>query len=479
MNFVSTRGGKEAVKGTVAVIKGLADNGGLYTPASLPKIDLKKMLKMSYMDICAEILCIFFPELSNDAIIHIVNGYNRKFEGEIVSIATYGSRSFLELYHGPTASFKDMALTLLPEILKESYKIEDKNERILVLTATSGDTGSAAMEGFSGVDNTDIVVFYPNDGISIVQMAQMESANKGNAHVFAVRGNFDDAQRAVKMAFSDVELNEISRKNSINITSANSINVGRLISQIGYYFYSYYSLLRSGVIKYEDKIDVSVPTGNFGNILAGIFAKQMGLPIDNFICASNANDVLTQFIKTRRYVSDKTFHKTLSPSMDILVSSNLERFLFLTSRGNGEMVRAAYDNLQSCGEFEWGEELPEYIHGVSVNDEETLATILEVYNEKKYLIDPHTAVAYKASNISDKHCLIISTASPYKFPKAVLSAIGGGRKYESEIEELQAIEELSKTKIPNCIFSKLDYTSPKEIIDKDKIINKIKEIMEK
>lgn len=338
MIYKSTRGNTQQVSGTMAVILGLAEDGGLFVPTEIPTVDIASLSTMSYKKLAKKILSLYFDEFSEKQLNHIVGQYDVKFKASIAPVTSFDNVSFLELYHGPTASFKDMALTLLPEIIKASYEVNDRDESILMLVATSGDTGSAALSGFVSQPKTKIGVFYPTDGVSPVQMMQMESIEGNNTFTYAIEGNFDDAQKTVKELFSDVDINKLTRQHQLNLTTANSINIGRLVSQIVYYFSAYYQLVDSGKIRMGEQIDISVPTGNFGDILAGIYAKEMGLPIDQTICASNSNNVLTEFFDTGVYDAKRSFYKTHSPSMDILVSSNLERFLYLISNGDTKLI---------------------------------------------------------------------------------------------------------------------------------------------
>ena len=351
-----------------------------------------------------------------------------------------------ELFHGPTAAFKDFALQMLPYLMADSAD----GRRVRILTATSGDTGKAALAGFQDVENTDIFVFYPADGVSTMQKLQMTTQEGNNVHVFGIRGNFDDAQRTVKSLFRDEGLREEGRASGIEFSSANSINIGRLVPQVVYYIYSYLELVRRNTIAMGDKVDVCVPTGNFGNILAAMYAKRMGVPFGDFICASNKNHVLTDFIQTGVYDTHRDFYKTTSPSMDILVASNIERFLQLILKNN-DKIREKIESLQETGRFEISEDLIRRakLVGYWSTDDEGEARIKEVFDATGYLMDPHTAVAYDGikKHGSNRHVLLMATASPYKFPETVADALSL-EKAGDEKELLQSIEDISHMAIP-------------------------------
>lgn len=481
MRYTSTRNNNIDITGTQAIIKGMSSEGGLFVPKEIPKIKIEDFLELNYLEIAAKLLKIYFPEIPKSTLEKIVANYKEKFENpnEITPIKSFGEMSFLELYHGPTSSFKDMALTLLPGIMRGAYDVNDRKENILILTATSGDTGSAAIEGFKSQDRIDIAVFYPDGGVSQIQKLQMESIEDENVFVNSIIGNFDDAQRSVKEIFLDSDIEEICKKNNYNLASANSINIARLISQIAYYIYAYVTLLKGEVIEKGEKIDIVVPTGNFGDILAGIYGKFMGVPIENAICASNANDVLTRFFDTGVYNKNREFLKTLSPSMDILVSSNLERFLYEILDKNSEEVNSIYEDLNEKGEFTFPREIPEFIKGISVDDNRTKEIIGEVFEKFNYLIDPHTAVAYEGAKLAKNHPLIVSTASPYKFPDSVLEGLGIENKGDV-VEKIPILSKSSNTKIPKSIESliskKIENKQPLKV---EEIKETVKEIVER
>ncbi|NLD17814.1 MAG: threonine synthase [Tissierellia bacterium] len=481
MKYTSTRDNKVNITGTQAVIKGISDEGGLFLPKEFPTINIQDFRGLTYQEIAINILELYFPEISYEELEKIVNNYNYKFENskEITPIKTFDNISFLELFHGPTSSFKDMALSLLPGLMRAAYDVNNITERLLILTATSGDTGSAALEGFKSQDRTEIAVFYPDGGVSDIQKLQMELSDGGNASVFSITGNFDDAQRSVKEIFADDDIKENCLINRKNLGSANSINIARLISQIPYYVYSYVTLLEKGIIKDGEKIDIIVPTGNFGDILAGIYAKFMGVPIENAICASNSNDVLTEFFNTGYYNANREFLKTLTPSMDILISSNLERFLYTISKGDSEEIVSIYDELKQKGSFKFPRKLPDYIKGISADDKRTKEIIKEVFEKHKYLIDPHTAVAYEGVSLTKNHALVVSTASPYKFPDAILEAFA--IKIEGNLEEkINKINNFTNSKIPvaieNMLAKEIEEKHPLKIGD---IKKKVMEILER
>ncbi len=428
MNYYSTRGISEPVSSARAVVDGLAPDGGLYTmaPDSIPALDVAGLEGLDYYQLAARIVSLLLPDFEEEEALGLVHkAYEGKFSSPLLApLADTGADMFLELFRGPTAAFKDMALCLLPYLMKESAVKCGSEDDILILTATSGDTGKAAMEGFKDVEGIRIIVFYPEEGVSAVQKQQMVSQEGRNVKVCAVRGNFDDAQSGVKRIFESAPERE-----GLSLSSANSINIGRLVPQVVYYYSAYLAAVKSGRINMGDKLNFCVPTGNFGDILAGYIAGEMGLPVGKLICASNENNVLTDFINTGVYDKRRDFHKTLSPSMDILISSNLGRLLYLMS-GDAALVRGLMDELKNKGHYSVPAELLSKIQAkfaaFCCNDRQTKAAIGKVWQEQRYLCDTHTAVAWQASRDfgADKGpCVILSTASPYKFPAAVLSAL--------------------------------------------------------
>lgn len=466
--YISTRGGNERISSATAIIKGLASNKGLFVPTEIPKLTLtiEEMVGKDYKEVAFIILKSFFDDFSDEELRHCVeSAYDDKFsKKEIVPIVQAGSVHFLELFHGKTAAFKDIALSILPYLMTTAMKKEGIDKKICILTATSGDTGKAALEGFSDVTGTEIIVFYPHMAVSKIQELQMTTQEGCNTHVFAIKGNFDDAQRGVKSIFTDSDFaKELSQQN-ILLSSANSINIGRLVPQVAYYVYAYLKLIEDKTANLGEPMNVVVPTGNFGNILAAYYAKMMGIPIRTFICASNKNKVLTDFFATGVYDANRDFYVTNSPSMDILISSNLERLLFhLNMNVYGERnkasehVAALMAALEKKGKYEVTEEIKKEMGmfvGGFVDPELTLKTIQSMYNKHEYLMDTHTAVAYDVYSEYKKHVcddfetVIAATASPYKFPASVAKAIGIG-EMSDDFEYLEEINNVTGVKIPS------------------------------
>ena len=442
MFYTSTRDKSLKVTSAEAITKGISEEGGLFVPCEIPQIDLDfvaSMKDMSYIERAKKVLGLYLTDFTAEEIASFVEGAYKegKFSSDEVApiVNLHDNVNILELWHGPTCAFKDMALQLLPYLLIGSSKKTLKDKEIVILVATSGDTGKAALEGFKDVDSTKILVFYPNDGVSPMQKRQMCTQEGNNVGVCAINGNFDDAQTGVKTIFTDAEIKEVFAKNNLVFSSANSINWGRLVPQIVYYFSAYCDMLKQGKIALGDKINVVVPTGNFGNILAANYAMKMGLPINKLICASNANNVLTDFITTGKYDRNRSFFATISPSMDILISSNLERLMFTLHGEDDAAVRELYGSLKDKGTFQVSAEVLEKIKALysagCCDDEETKATIKEVYDTYNYLCDTHTAVAVKVCEDYRKETgdmtpvVVASTASPYKFCASVLTALEG------------------------------------------------------
>lgn len=466
MKYISTRDNTVEVNSSQAIIQGISKDGGLFVPKHIPKIDdLESLIDKDYGEIAYRVMKEFLTDFSQEALRDsIKKAYDEKFEVEdMVSLEKVGDAYFLELFHGPTSAFKDMALSILPYLLKESIKINNIEEEIIILTATSGDTGKAALEGFADVDGIKIVVFYPKDGVSEVQKMQMTTQEGDNTFVVGIDGNFDDAQTGVKEIFNDEEFKKELNTRGYIFSSANSINIGRLVPQIVYYFYSYINLLKTGELKLGEKINVSVPTGNFGNILAAFYAKNMGLPIDKLICASNENNVLTDFLKEKQYNINRDLILTSSPSMDILVSSNLERLLSFLSDGDDRFVREKMDGLKEDKVYNVDLNLEDF-YGDYSKEAEIEDTIKDVYDRYNYLMDPHTAVAYNVyekykSDTKDKNKTIIaSTASPFKFGEKVAQALEIDIKGKDEFEILDAIEMKTGIEIPKNIKELKDKT---------------------
>ncbi len=469
MKYQCTRDTSLKVTASQAIVQGIAKNGGLFVPENLPAYSAEDIAAMSgktYIERAAKIVGDFLPEFTAEEIDACVNGAygGDKFSGghpaPVVAVKDGDcAMNVLELWHGPTCAFKDMALQLLPHLLTRSLKKTNCEKTAVILVATSGDTGKAALEGFKDVDGTKMLVFYPVDGVSPMQKRQMNTQEGGNVSVCAIEGNFDDAQTGVKKIFVNEEINGQLNDNGMLFSSANSINWGRLLPQIVYYFSAYSDMVDNGTIKAGDKINVVVPTGNFGNILAGYYAMKMGLPVNKFICASNSNNVLTDFLKTGEYNRNREFHATVSPSMDILISSNLERLLYDVTGNDCEKVSGWMQELNEKGCYKVDDETFAKISAVfdagCCDDDATLKTIRQVYDNAGYLCDTHTAVAvdvyeaYVARTGDNTPAVIVSTASPYKFASSVLDAVDDN--YDDAMDEFQKVERLSaltKTEVP-------------------------------
>ena len=468
MYYKSTRNSDIKVESAVAITQGISEDGGLFVPESIPELTMDEIKYLSGLNYSCRAAYIFKKYLTDftDAEIQYWtdNAYSTKnFETEnIAEIAElFDGTYMLELWHGPTCAFKDMALQILPYFLTTSAKKINLDKKIIILVATSGDTGKAALEGFKDVEGTQILVFYPEDGVSPMQKRQMTTQSGSNVGVCAVKGNFDDCQNGVKAIFTDKEIKEKMSAAGLMFSSANSINWGRLVPQIVYYISSYASLAESGEIALGDKINVVVPTGNFGNILAAYYAKKMGLPINKLICASNVNKVLTDFIETGVYDRNRDFYATCSPSMDILISSNLERLLYMLTDQNDAQIREWFGSLAETGKYEVNDEvkkvLKEEFFGGYCDDDQTKATISEIYKKYSYTCDTHTAVAvkvyedYKKATGDETKTLIASTASPYKFSASVLEAIEGKKSDLEEYDMVARLAELSDIPVPSAL----------------------------
>jgi len=481
MLYRSTRGNCANVSSAEAIKRGLATDGGLFVPEKLILFDNEQILKMSEMSYQERALNILQGYLDDYTLGELKDCVSQaytaqKFETESIAplYKLYDSVNVLELWHGPTSAFKDMALQILPHFLVKALQKTDEKEEIVILVATSGDTGKAALEGFKDVKGTKIIVFFPSEGVSEVQRMQMVTQEGGNLYSIAVNGNFDDAQNGVKRIFGDEDISTLMQEHGYKLSSANSINWGRLVPQIVYYFSAYADMLKNKEITNGEKINFVVPTGNFGNILAAYYAMQMGLPINKLICASNDNNVLTDFINSGVYNSNREFKKTLSPSMDILISSNLERLLYLVTEGNSEMVRDRMDQLRNEGLYEVDQDIKKKIQKIfwagHSNDNDTLKTIESVYQETGYVLDTHTAVAvdvydkYVISTSDVTKVVIVSTASPFKFNESVVKAIAGEEAVvnKSEFELLSVLSEKSGLSIPE----------PLKELDKKPILHK-------
>lgn len=462
--YKSTRGTGECVKASEAILKGLSKDGGLFVPTEIPKLDvpMDRLAEMTYQEIAYEVMSRFLTDFTEEELKScIARAYDSKFDTEeIAPLVKAGGAYYLELFHGATIAFKDMALSILPHLLTTSAKKNHVKNEIVILTATSGDTGKAAMAGFADVPGTRIIVFYPKNGVSPIQEKQMVTQKGNNTYVVGITGNFDDAQTAVKKMFNDKAMEEELDKAGFQFSSANSINIGRLVPQVVYYVYAYVNLYKNGEIKDGEKINVTVPTGNFGNILAAYYAKNMGLPIDKLICASNENKVLFDFFSTGSYDRNRDFILTSSPSMDILISSNLERLIYRIAGENADKNREMMEQLSKGGTYRITEKMRSQLadfYGNFATEEETAGAIKALYGETGYVIDTHTAVAscvygkYAAETGDSTKTVIASTASPFKFTRRVMNAIDS--KYDS-MGDFELVDELSKianVKVPNAI----------------------------
>ena len=463
MRYISTRGNSEAITSAAAIIRGLAPDRGLYVPERIPALPCrpKELAELQYRDVVERILGAFLTDfVTGDLSFCAKNAYDSKFDApDIAPVVKTDKAYFLELWHGSTAAFKDMALSILPWLLKAAARIEGEDKKIAILTATSGDTGKAALSGFAGVAGTEIIVFYPKDGVSAVQERQMLTQEGDNVHVYGIRGNFDEAQTGVKNVFNDAAFAGELAARGVRLSSANSINFGRLAPQIAYYANAYAKLLKRGEIADGEEINICVPTGNFGNILAAWYAKQMGLPVARLICASNENKILTDFINTGVYDTRREFILTTSPSMDILVSSNLERLLWHLSGGDNERIRSLMAALEESGAYDAGADVKSALgefSGGFADMETSHAALARLWFEEGYLIDTHTAVAYtvyldyRALTGDNTKTLIASTASPYKFAGSVARALGVPAG-DSEFDTLENIHAATGLPVPESL----------------------------
>ena len=462
--YNSTRSNSQPLKASQAILKGLSEDGGLFVPDHIPALDksLRELSKMSYQEIAYEVMKLFLTDFTEEELKNcIARAYDSKFDTSVIApLAEAEGSYFLELFHGPTIAFKDMALSILPHLLITSARKNQIKNEIVILTATSGDTGKAALAGFANVEGTRIIVFYPKNGVSPIQEKQMVTQKGANTLVVGIHGNFDDAQTGVKNIFSDKELAKEMDEKGFQFSSANSINVGRLVPQICYYVYAYAKLLAEGRITEGEKINVVVPTGNFGNILAAFYAKNMGLPIAKLICASNENKVLFDFFSTGTYDRNREFMLTSSPSMDILISSNLERLIYRIAGNDAKKNQELMAALSGQGKYVIDEKMKEGLadfYGNYASEKETAAVIKKIYEDCGYVIDTHTAVAaavyekYQAETKDAAKTVIASTASPFKFTRSVMNAIDA--KYDS-MKDFELVDELSKianVKVPNAI----------------------------
>ncbi len=491
MKFISTRGGEVVENASLAITKGIAKDGGLFVPEYFPNYEnkLDTLLQKDYAERACEIISSFLEEYDKDELLSACKeAYSRFEDNDAAPVVKIDEGFFLlELFHGPTLAFKDIALTLLPYLLRKGADLNGIKEQILILVATSGDTGKAALEGFKNKDGIKIMTFYPSDGVSDMQKLQMTTQEGNNVNVVGVKGNFDDCQTAVKKIFTDFEFAKKIKDKGYVFSSANSINFGRLVPQVSYYFSAYCDLVNAGEIKLGDKINFVVPTGNFGNILAGYYAKKMGLPIDKLICASNQNNVLTEFFASGTYDINREFFKTISPSMDILISSNLERLVFEISGRDANITKSRMEDLKKSNKYSVTKkeknEMEQIFFADYSEEEDCLSMISQIFDEYGYVLDTHTAVAVDVADTyldyskSDIPVVILSTASPYKFSQSVLKAITG-KKVSDAFKAAENLEKETAMPIPNQIKSlknkDIRFT---KIVDKNKTQDAVEEFL--
>ncbi len=487
MLYVSTRGKTDLISSAHAIARGLAEDGGLFVPQRIPVMrlaDIKAMSNKPYTERAIDVLLQYLTDFTEAELRECVNAaYDKKKFGEnpVPLVQVNDNTGVLELWHGPTSAFKDMALQLLPHLLIRSMAKSGETNKVVILVATSGDTGKAALEGFVDVEGTQIIVFYPCEGVSDIQKRQMITQTGKNVKVFGIEGNFDDAQRGVKEIFNNIVLGDELEKNGYSFSSANSINWGRLVPQIVYYFSAYVDAVQAGKVNFGEPINFVVPTGNFGDILAGYYAKLMGLPIERLLCASNSNKVLTDFINTGIYDKRREFFKTISPSMDILVSSNLERLLYSVTDQNAEQVADYMKRLNTEGLYQIDNDVLKRIQreffGAWVDELETKEAIGRIYSDYKYLLDTHTAVAWRALEkyrfltSDDTYTIVLSTASPYKFADSVLDALDDAQPAGSDpFANLAELHEKTGVEIPPRMLALKDMpVLHNEIIPADKM----------
>lgn len=489
--YKSTRSNSDKVTASQAILKGLADDGGLFVPDSIPALEvpLEKLADMTYQETAYEVMKLFLSDFTEEELKHCINGaYDDKFDTkEIAPLVKKDGAYYLELFHGKTIAFKDMALSILPYLMTTAAKKNGVKNEIVILTATSGDTGKAALAGFADVPGTSIIVFYPKNGVSPIQEKQMLTQKGENTNVVGIIGNFDDAQTGVKEMFHSKNLAERMNAKGYQFSSANSINIGRLVPQIVYYVYAYGQLLKQGEITCGEKMNVVVPTGNFGNILAAFYAKNMGLPIETLYCASNENKVLFDFFQSGTYDRKREFILTSSPSMDILISSNLERLIYRIAGNSAEKNAALMQSLKETGKYEITDEMKAQLsdfYGNYATEAEDAAMIKKLYEDTGYVIDTHTAVAasvyekYQKETSDTTKTVIASTASPYKFTRSVMDAIDNKYDVMSDFELVDELSKLSKVKVPQAIED--IRTAPvlhDTICDVDKMCDNVKRIL--
>ena len=464
VRYRSTRNNGKILKASQAIIQGLSEDGGLFVPDLFPRLEVSpsELAKMDYKEVAYEVMKLFFTDFTEEELKYCIeHAYDSKFDTEEIAPLTYVDGTYyLELFHGKTIAFKDMALSILPYLMTTSAKKNDVREKIIILTATSGDTGKAALAGFADVEGCGIVVFYPKGGVSKVQERQMVTQKGKNVKVVGIHGNFDDAQTGVKKIFSDEEFKAQLKEKGFRFSSANSINIGRLIPQVAYYVFAYSRLVKEGKISDGDEINFTVPTGNFGNILAGYYAKKIGIPVHKLICASNENKVLFDFFESGVYDRNREFILTTSPSMDILISSNLERLIYEISGEDADKCRALMSSLSGSGRYEISTEMKEkckdFVGGFA-SEEEVLERIHEIYDRTGYVMDTHTAVAsavskkYVKNSNDDTTNVVVSTASPYKFTRSVMEALEGKKEEEDDFVLIDRLSEMTGMPVPNAV----------------------------
>ncbi|MBS4021125.1 MAG: threonine synthase [Dethiobacter sp.] len=451
--YKSTRSDSLPVSAAAAIVRGIAGDGGLFVPVSFPRpIEIEALVGQSFQEVAYRVMQPFLTDFCQDELRNCIeNAYDRKFDTPLIApLVKKGEVFFLELFHGPTLAFKDMALSILPHLLRTAVKKLGIEKEIVILTATSGDTGKAALEGFAGVEGTTIIVYFPEHGVSEIQKRQMVTQEGSNVHVIGIEGNFDDAQAGVKSMFSDTGLSKKMAATNLVFSSANSINIGRLIPQVAYYFYAYLQLRAAGEIKAGEEINFAVPTGNFGNILAGYYARELGLPVKTLICASNENKVLFDFFRSGTYDRNRRFVVTMSPSMDILISSNLERLLYLVSENDAAVTARLMQELAVSGSYRVSDEVKAKLKSFRAgfaSEDDTARAIRDVFARDDYVIDTHTAVSwsacqkYRAESGDSTKTVIVSTASPFKFPRDVMKAIAG---IDAGLDDFALVKELGK-----------------------------------
>ena len=462
--YKSTRDGNVKLKASEAIIQGLSKDGGLFVPETFPTLDktLKQLSEMDYKDVAYEVMKLFFTDFSEEELRYCIeNAYDSKFDTEEIAPLSYVKDAYyMELFHGKTIAFKDMALSILPYLMTTSAKKNQVKEKIIILTATSGDTGKAALAGFADVEGTGIVVFYPKGGVSRVQERQMVTQKGNNVKVVGVKGNFDDTQTGVKSIFGDREFEAELKERGYRLSSANSINIGRLIPQVAYYVFAYTRLLKEGRIAEGEPINFTVPTGNFGNILAGFYASKIGLPVNKLICASNENKVLFDFFESGTYDKNREFILTSSPSMDILISSNLERLIYEIAGADSAKCADLMKSLTETGRYDITPEMKEkcskFVGGFAT-EKEVFARIHQVFEETGYVLDTHTGVAsavyaaYRENTKDETPTVIVSTASPFKFTGSVMEAIEGHKSDEDDFDLIDRLSSLSGIEVPNAV----------------------------